>query len=687
MVRLTRLVPAVALIALWAGPAVAQPEPAGPLVDEARGDAGRDDDRGDDAARWDSIDRPMTRALAYDRRDVVADMLSRPSTLSAASAAELAMDTAIPREHAERLVEAARGGANLQSIEALLRVGVPAGVNVPAATHLANASAAELQRLGFSEAQAREFLRFRRSALRVHHHFREVKAVHEARAARAVEPAVRSTAERVMTVARSLGLAAPEAATELRNLERLTEAERAARRARLLEGGVESARDPLASFRRSDGTLEWNRVLRGQGLASVNGVTHFAFAMFLKELAVVLHTGDRGRMEEFVDGLLSTDFFINYGLFAAGATAADVAYGRFVRRVTRKHFLSGVLRSNLVLAAGLAVPMVARGHFSLDTYMIDVAALGLSATAVKAAVEGGKGIYRLVRGGRTLFSFGRFAGPVGWVYTAGEAAVVLLLADHLADRFDRYLDERALRKRVQEAQARLEGLSRLLAAGRHVSEGDLSRALEELHDAYDAQRRGSLRGVEGRLGQFRGELDAAGRRAHMNDAAIEGLRTSLDRTPALRDNLAARHGSVDAYLEHLDRERNGPLEARVREESARFDADWGRVLDEAYVGRPATPADPTPAPGSRLALYDEETTALLNALDVTTDPEARRLIALAIERVRAGRAIDNAVYRSGARGLGDEPAPAARPTADTGPVDGIDNVMRREMGLPPAGAR
>ena len=29
--------------------------------------------------------------------------------------------------------------------------------------------------------------------------------------------------------------------------------------------------------------------------------------------------------------------------------------GRFVRRVTRKQFLSGVLRSNLVLAAGLAV--------------------------------------------------------------------------------------------------------------------------------------------------------------------------------------------------------------------------------------------------------------------------------------------------------------------------------------------
>ncbi|MCO5171071.1 MAG: hypothetical protein M9894_32505 [Planctomycetes bacterium] len=681
MDRLTRCLPTVALVALCAGPVAAQPTPpVGPPAPGADEDLERPS-----ASGWDSIDRPMMRALAYDRRDIIEDMLRRPSGLSAASAAELATDVAIPREHAERIVEAARTGANLQAIEALLRVGLPAGVTVPAGVHLANANAAALQRLGLSEVQAREFLRFRRSALRVHHHFREVKAIHEARAARAAEPALRSTAERVMSVARSLGLAAPAAEAELRTLERLSAAERAARRARLLEGGAEGARDPLASFRRADGTLEWNRVLRGQGLQVVNGVTHFAFAMFLKELAIVLHTGDRGRMEEFVDGLLSTDFFVNYGLFAAGATAADVAYGRFVRRVTRKHFLSGVLRSNLVLAAGLAVPMVARGHFTLDTYLIDVAALGLSATAVKAAVEGGKGVYRLVRGGRSLFSFGRLAGPVGWVYTAGEAAVVLLLADHLADRFDRYLDERALRKRVQEAQGHLERLSRLLAAGRHVSEGDLSRALEELHDAYDAQRRHSLRPVEGRLGRFRGELDAAGRRAHMNDTAIEGLRSSLDRAPALRDNLAARHGSIEAYLEHLDRERNGPLEARVRDESARFDEDWGRMLDEAYVG-PTTPDDPTPAPGSRLALYDEETTALLNALDVTTDPEARRLIVLAIERVRVGRAIDNAVYRTGTGAAPAAPTPPA-PTADVTPTDGFDNVMRREMGLPPAGAR
>ena len=74
---------------------------------------------------------------------------------------------------------------------------------------------------------------------------------------------------------------------------------------------------------------------------------------------------------------MSTDFFVNYGLFSAGASAADVAYGGFVRRVTRKQFLSGVLRSNLEQAAGLAVPMVARGEFSLDTYLVDVAALPL----------------------------------------------------------------------------------------------------------------------------------------------------------------------------------------------------------------------------------------------------------------------------------------------------------------------
>lgn len=680
------LAASVAVVTLGGGVALAQPVPTTPAGPPPAPADETDDDGDATRVGWDAIDRPLSRALAYERRDVIAELLERPGSLSAASAIELAEDVSIPRPHAEVMVEAARAGADVRTLESLLRVGLPAGVVAPAEMRLSHATEAQLRStLGLSEAQAREFMRYRASARRVHQHFREIEAIREARQRGAAEAAARtreflraSTPEKVRRLARALGLSAPEAELEARRLERLSGREAAELRARLLEGSTGGARDPLASVRRSDGTIEWKKLLRDQSFRGANGITHFAFAMFLKELAIVLRTGDRERLEEFVDGLMSTDFFINYGLFSAGASAADVAYGRFVRRVTRKHFMSGVLRSNLVLAAGLAVPMVARGEFTLDTYLVDVAALGLSATAVKAAVEGAKGVYRLVRGGRGILSLGRWGGVVGWVYSAGEAAVVLLLADHLADRIDRFLDERALRKRIEDAQATLERLSRRLGAGQPVPEEEIERAIRELEDAYDDARRARTRGLEGRLTEFRSELDAASRSAHVNDTGLEGLRSALERNAALRANIERRYGSVDAYMAHLDRERNGPVEERLRREGERFDADWRRLLDEAYVG-PADD-DPAPAPGSRLALYDEETSLLLAAMDRTTDPEARRLIALAIERVRLGRAVDRAIYLAGSGSGGG----AASDAAPVGASAGMTTTLGRELDASPA---
>jgi hypothetical protein len=696
MKRLTTWLPALLIVGA-SGVASAQPAPSGPPAPRD------DDDDGSARSGWDAVDRPLSRALAYERRDVVEEILRSPRTLSAASSIELAEDIGIAREHADRLVAAARSGASMESMESLLRAGVPEGVTVGSEVKLQRLTEAQLKSLGMSDVQAREFMRYRNSAKRVYQHFREVKAIAEARARGSAELASRgreflrsSTAEKVRTLAAGLGLSAPEAELEARRLAGASEAELAERRARLLEGAsAGGARDVLASFRRSDGTVKWSEVVKDQGFRGASGVAHFAFAMFLKEMVIVLRTGDRGRLEEFVDGLMSTDFFVNYGLFAAGASAADVAYGRFVRRVTRKQFLSGVLRSNLVLAAGLAVPMVARGQFELDTYLVDVAALGLSATAVKAAVEGGKGVYRLVRGGRGILSLGRWGGVVGWVFTAAEAAVVLLIADDLAARFDRFLDERALRKKVKEAQEQLERLSRRAREGGNVNEDEITATLRELEDAYDAMRRLKTRGLEGRLTEFRGELDSAGRRAHIDDTAVNGLRSALDRNPALRANVERRHGTVDNYLTHIENERNAPTEARLREEGERFDREWPVLLDEAYTGAPRGPSPTPPAEGSRLALYDEETSHLLAALDGTTDPEARRLIALAIERVRLGRTVDRAIYRAGSGApvaTAPTPAPATpapvRPTTDDGEARevGLDNALRRDMGLAPTGA-
>jgi hypothetical protein len=386
-------------------------------------------------------------------------------------------------------------------------------------------------------------------------------------------------------------------------------------------------------------------------------MAHFAFALFLKEMAIVLKTGDQSRLEEFVDGLLSTDFFVNYGLFAAGATAADAAYGAYVRRITRKHFLSGVVRSNLVLAAGLAVPMVARGQFDLDTYIVDVAALGLSATAVKGAVEGMKGVYRLVRGNRAAINLGRLAGPAGWVWTAGETAVVLLIGDELAKRFDKFMDERELRSRVKSAGERLQELVADYRRGESVDPAELARALTALDAGYDDLRRHKAKPLEDNLVAFHGELEKAAKDALATDTATNALERRLDANPLVRE-----HVERTGFADRLRERREAARDETLNRASDEFERTWGETLDSTYTGG-ATPEDPAPRPDSRLALYDDETDALLRALDATTDPAARDLIAKALERVRLKRAMDRAVYSAGV----NAPAPAAT-TGLTGAV-------------------
>ncbi len=615
-----------------------------------------DPDRDDETAleEWaEDLERPLARALAFERRDVIEEMLLRPSSLSAASPAELAREASIPISHAKTIVEGVKAGNGTAPLKlaGLLKLGLPAGF-AGNTTTIASASEGKLVELGMSKAEAVEFARYRRSAQRTHQHFREVRAIREARsrgASEAVDRARRfrsgSMGDRARMIADGLGLRLNGVSDPV--------TERARMRARLLEGTAEAGpRDAMARFRNSDGTLDWKRVTKSEVFRGAGGVAHFGFALFLKELALVMHTGDRGRMEAFVDGLMTTDFFVNYGLFAAGARAADAVYGTYVRRLTRKRFLHGVLRSHLVLAAGLAVPMLVRGQFSLDTYLVDVAALGLSATAVKVAAEGARGVFKLVRGGRGAMSLGRLAGPVGWIYTAGETAVVLLLGDYLAKTFDDYTSERDLNKRIKGAERLLnKALGR--SGGGGGSDGDVAEAVADLEDAYNALRRHRATPLEARVAGFRDDLNGASRESLQDDTEMAALAARLESNPNLAAHFADRYGSVDAFLSNLRASRERQVEGLLRGSSESFDSDWEGLVRDAYVGE-TTSEDPTPAGGSRMALYDEETSLLLRALDGTSDAGARRHIALAIERVRLGRTLDRSVYETA---TGDESMP------------------------------
>ena len=628
--------------ALFLGACLASPALAQPIV-------------GDALEEWaEDLDRPLARALAYERRDVVAEMLSQPSSLRAADAALLAREIGIPLADARTLVEAARARGTLGSAVAdLIAVKVPQGLNLSQA-QLMRGSVSELVSAGLSEAQARELARFRGSARRASLHFREVRAIAEARAtgaagARAAGAEVATLKTRVESLARSLGLQAEPASASA------SKAELARLRAEVASLRTQAG-DRLGEFRRVDGSLDWNRLGKSEAMRGAGGVAHFAFALFLKELALVLRTGDRARLETFVDGLLTTDFFVNYGLFAVGARTADVAYGRYVRRLTRKRFVNGVLRSNLVLAAGLAVPMAVRGEFELDTYVVDVAALGLSATAVKSGVEGTKGVYRLVSGGRTALRvsrLGRLATPAGWVYTAGETAVVLLLGDHLANRFDAALTERELRARIKGAEGQLGALLGRLERNESILPAELERVVGGIERAYDDLRRLRLMPLDARIRAFRRELTKAGEKILEGEVAVSALEDRLAAHPVLAERLRERFGSTEAYLERVRRARSAGAEERVRAAAEGFEAEFEGGLERAYRGEGGGAA---PAPRSRLASYDDETSLLLAALDRTQDPEARRHIVLAIERVRLGRAMDHDVLGA------SKPAPATPPS-------------------------
>jgi len=282
------------------------------------------------------IDRPLSRALAFNRKDFVEDLLLRPEGLGAQEVAKLAQDLSIRQKHAGYAIEAAKAGVDVSDLTKLLERGLPKDFKAPEdLSVLKSATVERLVELGMSEAEAKGFLRWRRSARRVAIHASEVKTIRELRIkgeARTAETARRilrgNPMQRVKAIAEAVGLFAPEA-TEARTEVRLQEG-----KARATREAMEPMRpDPLIQFRNKDGTLNWKQFSKNEGARAVGGVAHFAFALFLKELVVVMRTGDKNRLNEFLDGLMSTDFYVNYGLFAIGARTADGMYGQYARRL------------------------------------------------------------------------------------------------------------------------------------------------------------------------------------------------------------------------------------------------------------------------------------------------------------------------------------------------------------------
>ena len=375
-------------------------------------------------------------------------------------------------------------------------------------------------------------------------------------------------------------------ATLLERVRDLARYGSASGRAAALAREVRGEADPLQRFRRADGTVDWRRAAGDRTLREANGLVHFGMALFLKELATVAATGDRLRIEEFFDGLLTTDFYTHYGLFVVGARAGEIAYVRHLERFVKPRFVNGVLKTNLILATGIALPELVAGTFEGKTYAISVGALGLSSTAVKAGVSSIRWVVDLrqpgaaARLGRTGAAAARLARLGGWFYTAAETAVVLYLAEEIESRVRGALDLAAARDAVAAAARDL-----LRVTGDPASTPDAIRAAADRHHAAWGEFRNFLYAPL-HLDEvvYSGRLEKAARRAKLLDdertAAVERLRGQ----PALRRNVEARYGSLEAYADARARDDEAEVAGMVEEYTNAYLRDRDAHLREVYEG-------------------------------------------------------------------------------------------------------
>ena len=362
------------------------------------------------------------------------------------------------------------------------------------------------------------------------------------------------------------------------DLARALSAELATLRTRI-EAELRSAEYRLDHYRRADGTLRWKPLLRDGALREGGGLAHFTLALFLKELTLVVHTGDRLRIEEFFDGLTQTDFYVHYGLFAAGARAGEVVYARTLQRLVKPRFVSGLLRTQVALAAGLALPQLVAGELEGEAFAISLGSLGLSVTAVRSGLAGLSSLGARATGGRFGLRVGRLARAGGWLITVAETAVVLLLADAIDQRVRAWRDAREARAALAEA-----GVQFFAAVQQPtLDDAQLEAALTAYAEAWDAWRAWlglPLAAEEARLTARLARLAREAQRESDHQAAALGQR---DHAPALRERLdayaAERAASGDAELA-------ADLEAALGVYQRARDAHLARITAELPRAQP-----------------------------------------------------------------------------------------------------
>lgn len=196
--------------------------------------------------------------------------------------------------------------------------------------------------------------------------------------------------------------------------------------------------DPFKDVRRADGTLRWSELVGNTDAEVGPRLRNFSLETFLRELTQVLKAGDRARTQEFFRGVIATDFYTTYGVFAVSATAVelgyDMAYRRYLHRYISPRFASGMIRTNLALSTGIALAELANGDLQGKSFAISLGALGISSALVEAGAARIPALRRF-----KLAIKGKHASRLlktgGFVYQTAELAVVFFVGRLIEEKF------------------------------------------------------------------------------------------------------------------------------------------------------------------------------------------------------------------------------------------------------------
>ena len=351
-----------------------------------------------------------------------------------------------------------------------------------------------------------------------------------------------------------------------------------------LERTARGEGDKYAKYRRADGTLKWKEMTRDGVIREGMGAAHFALALFLKEVATVAATGDRARISEFFDGLMTTDFYVQYGLFVAGARVGEVAYTRYLQRFVRPKFINGLLKTNLTLAAGIALPMIVGGHFEGKAFAITLGSLGLSTAAVRAGVSSLKWVTSLGKArstgllARMGLRAGKLTNVIGWIYTAAELAVILYVAEKIEHNVNAAIDLANAREELADAGRKWNDALN----DPNATDESVRKANDEMHDAWSGYRNYLYTPLEIDEAILANRLKGLARSAKIKSDEREATIENLNRRPALRASIERRYGSVEKYADSRVDEEEDEIAKKLAMFTESYNLNRDNHLEEVY---------------------------------------------------------------------------------------------------------